>query len=77
MTAQPSTASTVKQQVVFLLLDGVELLDLAGPAQVFSIAASLGAPYCLHFCGNISGARSAQGLILGGLEALRLYICIY
>ncbi len=70
MTAQPFTINTVKQQVVFLILEGVELLDLAGPAQVFSIAASLGAPYCLHFCGNISEARSAQGLFLGHLETL-------
>lgn len=70
MTIQPSTASTVKQQVVFLLLEGVELLDFAGPAQVFSMAASLGAPYLLHFCGNISGVRSAQGLFLGQLETL-------
>ncbi|MEH2014008.1 GlxA family transcriptional regulator [Nostoc sp.] len=70
MTAQPSTASTVKQQVIFLVLEGVELLDLAGPAQVFSIAASLGAPYSLHFCGNIGGVRSAQGLFLGQLELL-------
>ena len=70
MSAQPSTASTVKQQVIFLVLEGVELLDLAGPAQVFSIAASLGAPYSLHFCGNIGGVRAAQGLFLGQLEPL-------
>jgi transcriptional regulator GlxA family with amidase domain len=72
MTAQPFTTNTVKQQVVFLILEGVELLDLAGPAQVFSMAASLGAPYCLHFCGNINGAHSAQGLFLGQLETLPL-----
>ncbi len=70
MTAQHSTTSTVKQQVIFLTLEGVELLDLAGPAQVFSMAASLGAPYSLHFCANTCGARSAQGLFLGQLEPL-------
>lgn len=70
MTAQSSITSTVKQQIIFLVLAGVELLDLAGPAQVFSMAASLGTPYSLHFCGNTSGTRSAQGLFLGQLEPL-------
>lgn len=70
MSAQSFTTSTVKQQVIFLVLEGVELLDLAGPAQVFSMAASLGAPYSLHFCGNMGDARSAQGLFLGQLEPL-------
>jgi transcriptional regulator GlxA family with amidase domain len=56
--------------VIFLVLEGVELLDLAGPAQVFSMAASLGAPYSLHFCANHTGVRSAQGLFLGQLEPL-------
>jgi transcriptional regulator GlxA family with amidase domain len=70
MTSEDSTSSTVKQRVIFLILDGVELLDLAGPAQVFSIAASLGAPYSLHFCANTSGVQSAQGLFLGQLEPL-------
>ena len=62
--------SNVKQRVIFLVLEGVELLDLAGPAQVFSMAASLGAPYSLHFCANHTGARSAQGLFLGQFEPL-------
>lgn len=66
--AQPS--STGKQRVIFLVLDGVHLLDLAGPAQVFSMAASLGAPYSLHFCANTSEVRSTQGLFLGHLEPL-------
>lgn len=65
MTAQQAAFSNVKQRVIFLVLEGVELLDLAGPAQVFSIAASLGAPYSLHFCANLSGVRSAQRLFLG------------
>lgn len=63
-------AATVKQRVIFLVLGGVELLDLAGPAQVFSTAASLGAPYSLHFCANNPGVLSAQGLFLGQLEPL-------
>jgi transcriptional regulator GlxA family with amidase domain len=60
----------MKQKIIFLIFEGVELLDLAGPAQVFSMAASLDAPYSLHFCGNACGARSAQGLFLGQLEPL-------
>lgn len=70
MTAQQAAFSNVKQRVIFLVLEGVELLDLAGSAQVFSMAASLGAPYSLHFCANLAGVRSAQGLFLGQLEPL-------
>ncbi|XGV94791.1 MAG: GlxA family transcriptional regulator [Leptolyngbya sp. BL-A-14] len=70
MATQPSTTSAVKQRVIFLVLDKVQLLDLAGPAQVFSMAASYGAPYSLHFCANSSEVRSAQGLFLGQLEPL-------
>ncbi|MFD0856179.1 AraC family transcriptional regulator, partial [Actinomadura adrarensis] len=33
------------RRVVFLLVPGVHLLDLAGPAQVFSTAALLGLGY--------------------------------
>jgi transcriptional regulator GlxA family with amidase domain len=68
--AQPSIASTVKQRVFFLVLDGVQLLDLAGPAQVFSMAAALGASYSVHFCANTSEVRSTHGLFLGQLEPL-------
>ena len=70
MTSQLSVSSTAKQRVIFLVLDGVELLDLAGPAQVFSIAAAMGAPYFLHFCANHPEVRSGQGLFLGQLEPL-------
>ncbi|MGA7934868.1 MAG: hypothetical protein WCA35_15085 [Kovacikia sp.] len=34
MAAQPSTAGTVKQRIIFLVLDKVQLLDLAGAAQL-------------------------------------------
>lgn len=70
MSSQHFISSNAKQRVIFLLLDGVELLDFAGPAQVFSMAASLGAPYSLHFCANNRGVQSAQGLFLGQLEPL-------
>lgn len=70
MTSEHLIVGTVKQRVIFLVLGGVELLDLAGSAQVFSMAASLGAPYSLHFCVNNPVVRSAQGLFLGQLEPL-------
>ncbi|MER6971868.1 DJ-1/PfpI family protein [Nocardioides sp. NPDC000445] len=52
--------------VVFVLLPGVHLLDLAGPAQAFHTAGSLGHPYDLAY---VAGAEpgevlSAQGLPL-------------
>jgi len=70
VAAQLSITRAVKQRVIFLVLDKVQLLDLAGPAQVFSMAASYGAPYSLHFCASSSEVRSAQGLFLGQLEPL-------
>ncbi len=49
-------------RIVFLLLPGVHLLDLAGPAQVFSIAANYGLGYELHYVAEQEEIRSAQGL---------------
>lgn len=51
-------------RVVFLLVPGVHILDLAGPAQVFSTAASLGLDYELSFVGEQEDVLSAQGLPL-------------
>ncbi|MEU6367006.1 DJ-1/PfpI family protein [Streptomyces sp. NPDC046931] len=51
-------------RVVFVLLPGVHLLDLAGPAQVFSTAADLGRPYELAYAAEQSQVVSAQGLPL-------------
>lgn len=65
----PSISSTDKQRIIFLILNGVHLLDLAGPVQVFDTATSFGAPYSLHFCGNTQ-VQSAQGLFLAQLEPL-------
>jgi transcriptional regulator GlxA family with amidase domain len=48
--------------VTFLLVPGVHLLDLAGPAQVFHTAAGLGYPYDLHYVAEQPEVRSAQGL---------------
>jgi transcriptional regulator GlxA family with amidase domain len=51
-------------EVVFLLLPRLHLLDLAGPAQVFSTAADLGYPYRLSFLAAEPEVPTAQGLPL-------------
>jgi transcriptional regulator GlxA family with amidase domain len=51
-------------RVVFLLVPGLHLLDLAGPAQVFDMAAELGLPYELHYVAEDAEVASAQGLPL-------------
>ncbi|GIH08562.1 hypothetical protein Rhe02_66290 [Rhizocola hellebori] len=51
-------------RVVFLLVPGLHLLDLAGPAQVFSTAANLGLGYQLCFVAEREDVLSAQGLPL-------------
>lgn len=50
--------------VVFVLLPGVHLLDLAGPAQVFSTAADFGQPYRIEYVAEHEQVSSAQGLPL-------------
>ncbi|HEY9524593.1 MAG TPA: DJ-1/PfpI family protein [Thermopolyspora sp.] len=49
-------------RVIFLLLPGLHLLDLAGPAQVFSTAAGLGHDYELCYVGQQEDVLTAQGL---------------
>ncbi|NDL56692.1 DJ-1/PfpI family protein [Phytoactinopolyspora mesophila] len=49
-------------RVVFVLVPGLHLLDLAGPAQVFSTVADLGYGYELHYVGDVPEVRTAQGL---------------
>ncbi|WP_035796761.1 GlxA family transcriptional regulator [Kitasatospora mediocidica] len=51
-------------RVLFVLLPGVHLLDLAGPAQVFSTAADFGLPYRLGYVAEEERITSAQGLPL-------------
>jgi len=60
-------------RVAFLLVPGVHLLDLAGPAQVFHTAAELGYPYDLHYVAEQPEVMTAQGLPVrasGGWPAL-------
>ena len=53
-------------KVVFLLMPRLHLLDLAGPAQVFSTAASFGHPYELSYVSEQEDVTTAQGLRLRG-----------
>jgi transcriptional regulator GlxA family with amidase domain len=50
--------------VVFFLVPGVHLLDLAGPAQVFSTAADFGHPYTLAYIAEQPQVSTVQGLPL-------------
>jgi len=49
-------------KVVFLLVRGLHLLDLAGPAQAFGIAADLGCGYELAYVGEQEDVPTAQGV---------------
>lgn len=49
-------------KVVFLLVPQLHLLDLAGPAQVFSTAAEFGHDYELHYVAEREDIPTAQGL---------------
>ena len=51
-------------RILFLLVPGVHLLDLAGPAQVFSTAADFGHDYTLGYVAEQSVVTSAQGVPL-------------
>ncbi|MEU4169136.1 DJ-1/PfpI family protein [Streptomyces sp. NPDC026665] len=53
--------------IVFFLVPGVHLLDLAGPAQVFSTAADFGHPYSLGYVAEQPRIVTAQGLPLTAL----------
>lgn len=51
-------------KIVFLLVPNLHLLDLAGPAQVFSTAADFGHPYELAYVAEREEVPTAQGLRL-------------
>lgn len=57
-------------KVVFLVVPGVHLLDLAGPAQVFSSAADFGFDYELSYVSEHPEVRSTQGVVLRTSSAL-------
>ncbi|MEV4417184.1 DJ-1/PfpI family protein [Catellatospora sp. NPDC049609] len=51
-------------RIVFVLVPSVHLLEVAAPAQVFSIATDLGCDYRLHYVSDEPEVRSVQGLSL-------------
>jgi transcriptional regulator GlxA family with amidase domain len=51
-------------KVVFLLVPGLHLLDLAGPAQAFGTAADLGYGYQLAYVAEQEKVRTAQGVAI-------------
>jgi transcriptional regulator GlxA family with amidase domain len=57
-------------RVLIFILDGAQLLDVAGPAQVVDTARLLGAPYDLHFVGAARNRTTKMGLTLAGIEPL-------
>ena len=50
--------------VAFVLVPGVHVLDLAGPAQTFSTATDLGHRYDLHYVAEQPDVPTAQGVTL-------------
>ncbi len=51
-------------KIVFLLVPGLHLLDLAGPAQAFGTAADLGCGYQLEYVGELEDVSTAQGVTI-------------
>ena len=58
-------------RVVLVLVPGVHLLDLAGPAQAFSSAAQEGYAYRLSYVAEEPEVLTAQGLPLRAETAVR------
>jgi transcriptional regulator GlxA family with amidase domain len=63
-----NTGKSHQTELLFLLLPGVHVLDLAGPVQVFYEANGLGAGYRLRYCGVDPTVTSSQGLAIAELE---------
>jgi transcriptional regulator GlxA family with amidase domain len=58
------------QRIIFLILPDVEILDLAGPLQVFHEANRYGASYNFLLCAPTSVVRADQGVSLADLQPL-------
>lgn len=56
-------------RIVFVLLDGFEAFDLAGPLQVFHEAIETGCSYRVCFTGVEPNLEAAQSLHVSGLQA--------
>src|SRR5262245_42365692 len=67
----PSNEARPERRVIFLVLPDVQLLDLAGPVQVFDTATRIFAvPYTILFCGASDEVCSTQRLHLSRLQPL-------
>jgi len=69
VTRQPQQPRPCRR-ILVLVLPEFHLLDLAGPAQVFDEARSLGGHYEIMFVGVEPCSRSAQGLVISDLKPL-------
>jgi transcriptional regulator GlxA family with amidase domain len=56
--------------IYFLVLPGTMLLDFAGTAEAFRVAADFGAPCRLHYIGPVRESASSIGLTLAGMDPL-------
>jgi transcriptional regulator GlxA family with amidase domain len=59
-----SYADQIVTRVVFLLVPGLHLLDLAGPAQAFATAADFGCGYELAYVAEQEDVPAAQGVTI-------------
>ncbi len=57
-------------EVYILVLPGTMLLDFAGTAESFRVAADSGAAFRIHYIGPCRDSRSSLGLTLSGMEPL-------
>jgi len=64
------TPEAAPTDLYFLVLPGTMLLDFAGTAESFRVAADFGARFRLHYIAPAAQAPSSLGLTLGGLEPL-------
>ena len=70
-TAAAPEKNTQSSRVFFVVLDQVNLLDFAGPAEVFRTAGNYGTRYELRFCAAPERmVRSSLGLHLNGFDQL-------
>jgi len=67
---EPFGLSERQRRLFFLIVPGVHLLDLSGPAQSFYEANEMGANYHIEFVAVRDRIKSAQGLVFADLKPL-------
>jgi len=60
----------IQRRVYFVLFEGAEILDLAGPVQALWEARAFGALYDAQYCALTSSIRTAQGISMSDLAPL-------